>query len=121
VDDFQDLDRVEEILKKLLARLGSLKHAKDPSRLQASVIRYIIRYLVEETRTKIERLLMDDKPQFSPLKYKLRLRLPVISHLKQILSHSPESQIRPWSPSEIPALSRPEVSPFASRPSNSPE
>ena len=94
VDEFQDLDRVEEILKKLLTRLGRLKHAKDSSQLQASVIRYMIRYLVEETRAKIERLLMDDKPQMSPLEYMLRLRLPVISHLKQILSYSPESQIR---------------------------
>jgi hypothetical protein len=95
VDDFQDLDRVEEILKILLTRLGRLKNAKDCSQLQASVIRYIIRHLVEETRVKIERLLIDDKPQLSPLEYKLRLRLPVISHLKQILNHSPESQIRP--------------------------
>ena len=94
VDEFQDLDRVEEILKKLLTRLGRLKHAKDSSQLQASVIRYMIRYLVEETRAKIERLLMDDKPQMSPLEYMLRLRLPIISHLKQILSYSPESQIR---------------------------
>ena len=94
VDEFQDLDRVEEILKKLLTRLGRLKHAKDSSQLQASVIRYMIRYLVEETCAKIDRLLMDDKPQMSPLEYMLRLRLPVISHLKQILSYSPESQIR---------------------------
>ncbi len=118
MDDFQDLDRVEEILKILLTRLGGLKQAKDSSQLQASVIRYIIRYLVEEARLKIERLLVADKPQMSPLKYKLRLRLPVISHLKQILSHSPESQIRPGSPSEIPALSPSEVPPFVSRPSN---
>ena len=121
MDDFQDLDKVEEILKILLTRLGGLKHAKDSSQLQASVIRYIIRYLVEETRLKIERLLMDDKPRFSPLNYKLRLRLPVISHLKQILSHSPESQIRPWSPSEIPPLSPSAVPPLVSRPSNRPE
>ena len=121
VDDFQDLDRVEKILKILLKRLGRLKHAKDSSELQASVIRHIIRYLVEETRVKIERLLIDDKPQMSPMEYKLRLRLPVISHLKQILSHSPESQIRPWSSSEIPALSPPAVPPFVSKPSNRPE
>jgi hypothetical protein len=94
VDEFQDLARVEEILKLLLARLDRLKQAKESPQLQASVIRYIIRYLVEETRVKIEHLLMSNKKEISPLKYKLRLKFPVISHLKQILNHSPESQIR---------------------------
>ena len=94
MDEFQDLDRVEDILKLLLARLDRLKHTEDASQLQAYVIRYIIRCLVEETRVKIEQLLMSKKREISPLQYKLRLRLPLISHLKQILAHSPESQIR---------------------------
>ncbi len=93
-DEFQELDKVEKILKMLLARLDRLKHAKDACQLQAFVIRYIIRCLVEETRAKIERILNSEKSRMSPLGYKLHLRLPLISHLKQILHHSPESQIK---------------------------
>jgi len=82
----QDVDKIEDLLKVLLAKLNSIKKQDEKSHLQQLVLRHMIRHLVKNTDSTLESLLNDSEAKgSSQLNYSEHLKHPVFSHLRRII------------------------------------